>query len=133
MLVNNFSSQSKLALCYYGDLLVNTSTLKFFIVNSPKTKFSDEQVILNEFTGKHFSRNEAEILLRKIMNHKWNMSEMLRRDVGLKVAAIDFMENFYQPNEISKGKSLINKNSMKTLITKFARFYFEEKGKAIFA
>lgn len=127
--MNNFSSLEKLTRCYYGDLLVNTSTLKFFIINSPKTKFSDEQVILREFTGKQFSRNEAEILLRKIMNHKWNMSEMLHRDVGLKVAAIDFIENFYQPKEISKG--LLNKNSMKTLITKFARFYFAEKGKAI--
>ena len=102
-------------------------------MNSPKTKFSDEQVILNEFTGKQFSRNEAEMLLGKIMNHKWNLSETLRRDVGLKVAAIDYMENFYQPKEISKGKSLFNKNSMKTLLTKFARFYFEEKGKAIIA
>ena len=129
--MNIFSSYRKLILCYYGDLLVNTSTLKFFIVDSPKTKFSDEQVILQEFTGKHFSRDEAQRLLGKILNHKWNMSETLNRDVGLKVAAIDFMENFYQPNEISKEISLLKINSIKELFTKFTRFYFEEKGIAI--
>lgn len=110
---------------------MNTSTLKFLIIGSPRTRFSDEQVILTEFTGKQFSRNEAEVLFNKILNHKWNMSEKLSRDVGLRVAAIDFMENFYQPNEFSKSNSTLIKNSIKSLFGKFARFYFESKSNAI--
>lgn len=108
---------------------MNTSTLKFFIIDSPKTKFSDEQIILKEFTGKQFSRIEAEALFSKITNHKWMISEQLNRDVGLRVAAIDFMENFYQPqNNLSQG-SLFNKVFFKSLLGKLTRFYFEIKSK----
>lgn len=112
---------------------MNTSTLKFFIVESPKTKFSDEQVLLSQFTGKQFSRNEAEILFGKIINHKWNMSEKLNRDVGLRVATIDFMENFYQLRENAEGKSIIKKFLENKTLRNFIRFYFESKSKAILA
>lgn len=129
--MNCFSSIEKVTLSYYGDLFVNTSTLKFFIIDSPRTKFSDEQVILSEFTGIHFSRNEAEALFSKIKNHKWMMSEKLSRDVGLRVAAIDFMENFYQPQNLLRKDSEISESSLKTLLIKLACFYFEAKSKSI--
>lgn len=110
---------------------MNTSTLKFFIVNSPRTKFSDEQIILSEFTGKHFSRNEAEAIFNKIKHHKWMMSEKLSRDVGLRVAAIDFMENFYQPQNILGTDSDFRVGLFKSLVGKLTRFYFEAKSKSI--
>jgi len=86
---------------------------------------------LSEFTGKQFSRNEAEALFSKIKNHKWMMSEKLSRDVGFRVAAIDFMENFYQPQNILSKDSESSGNSLRSLIEKFARFYFEAKSKSI--
>ena len=32
-----------------------------------------------------------------ILEHKWYLSERLGRDVGLRVAAVDYFENIYQP------------------------------------
>jgi hypothetical protein len=108
---------------------MNTSALNFTIVSSPKTKFSDAQVLLREFTGKQFSRNEAESVWANIANHKWNMSEKLGRDVGLRVAAIDFIENIYQPNQ--GVKTLKREIKIPSFLRKIVRFYFETKGQAI--
>ncbi len=109
---------------------MNTSILKLFIVNSPKTKFSDAQVLLQEFTGTQFSRNDADNIWANVSNHKWNMSEQLGRDVGFKVAAIDFIENFYQKGdkkvnsgEQQSGIELKIPLSLKCVI----RLYFEAK------
>src|SRR5258706_10566380 len=53
--------------------------------------------ILQIFIGKRLSEMEASSLLRRIADHKWYVGERLDRDVGYYVAAIDYIENFYQP------------------------------------
>lgn len=108
---------------------MNSSILNFTIVNSPKTKFSDAQVLLHEFTGKEFSRNDAETIWANIVNHKWNMSEKLHRDIGFKVAAIDFIENFYQPKMEIKQTKISTERKMKfsAFLQKVVRSYFESK------
>lgn len=53
--------------------------------------------LLQVYTGNSISENEAKTLLRKIADHKWYVSEKLSRDVGFHVAAIDYVENFYEP------------------------------------
>ena len=109
---------------------MNTSTLNFTIVSSPKTKFSDAQILLQEWTGKKFSRNEADSIWAKIANHKWTVSEKLGRDIGFRVATIDFIENFYQPEtgvkqaENSTGKEM----KIPAFLRNAVRFYFESKG-----
>jgi hypothetical protein len=112
---------------------MNTSILNFTIISSPKTKFSDAQVLLREVTGKQFSRNEAESIWTNIANHKWNMSESLGRDVGFRVATIDFIENFYQSNQRIKqtpGTSKM-KIAIPRILRKAVRAYFELKGGAV--
>lgn len=42
--------------------------------------------------------DEAKKIWKKIEDHKWYLSERLGRDVGNRVAAVDYLENFYQPN-----------------------------------
>lgn len=113
---------------------MTTSILNFTLVNSPKTKFSDEQILLREFTGKQFSRNSAATVWANVLSHKWNMSESLGRDVGCKVAATDYLENFYQPNtEIMQTEKAIKREiKIPQLLQKFVRFYFESKGTAIY-
>ena len=107
--------------------------MTFNIIRSPKTKFSDAQILLQELSGKSFSRSEAEVVWKKILNHKWNISEKLNRDVGFKVAAIDFIENFYQPqSQITKQEKTQQLTiDLPKLIKKYIRHYFEAKGNVI--
>ena len=49
-----------------------------------------------EISGTKFEPDAAADLWPKILQHKWLMSEKLHRDVGLKTACIDFLENMEQ-------------------------------------
>ncbi len=49
-----------------------------------------------EISGAKFDPDIAADLWQKILQHKWLMSEKLTRDVGLKTACIDFLENMDQ-------------------------------------
>lgn len=109
---------------------MNISALHLTITNSPKTKFSDAQVLLREFTGKRFSRNDAETVWSAILNHKWNMSEKLGRDVGLRVAATDFIENFYLPKQGVK-KTFKREIKIPSFLRKAVHLYFETKGNSM--
>jgi len=66
-----------------------------------------EQQVLQQLTGKIFATNEATMLLKKIKDHKWNVSEQLGRDVGIKVAAIDYFENIYKLPTTPKTNNLM--------------------------
>ena len=66
---------------------------------------SSEQMTLKNLTGLNLPKREAAFLYEQILDHKWNLGEKLKRDVGLKVAAIDFVENFYQPVNFKKPRS----------------------------
>ncbi len=112
---------------------MNTSILSFTLVRSPKTKFSDAQFLLEEFTGKRFSRNESDTIWANVVNHKWNISERLGRDVGFRVAAIDFIENFYQSGQgVKQLRNLtVPKIKIPSFLSKALRSYFELKGNSI--
>ena len=49
-----------------------------------------------ELSGAKFEPDIAADLWPKIMKHKWLLSEKLGRDVGLRIACIDFLENIEQ-------------------------------------
>jgi SpoVK/Ycf46/Vps4 family AAA+-type ATPase len=54
-----------------------------------------------ELSGTEFEPDIAADLWAKIMNHKWLLSERVGRDVGLRTAGIDFLENMEQaPGEL---------------------------------
>ncbi|RPI51941.1 MAG: AAA family ATPase [Deltaproteobacteria bacterium] len=57
--------------------------------SSPK----DYVALIYEFSGQKVEPKTAEDLWPKVMQHKWVLSEKLGRDVGMKVACLDFMEN----------------------------------------
>jgi transitional endoplasmic reticulum ATPase len=52
-----------------------------------------------ECSGARLEPEAAEDLWPRILQHKWLMSEKLGRDVGLRVACIDFLENMEQARE----------------------------------
>ena len=53
----------------------------------------DYTALIYEFSGQKVKPDIASELWPKIMQHKWVLSEKLGRDVGIKVACLDFMEN----------------------------------------
>ena len=63
---------------------------------------SREQWLLKQFSGRRFERKEAELVWSRILDHKWHVSERLGRDVGLKVAVLDFLENIHEPRRRSQ-------------------------------
>ena len=58
---------------------------------------SPEQSFLKEYSSVKFSQKEAKDVWNGINRHKWNVSERLERDIGCRVAATDYLENFYEP------------------------------------
>ncbi|HEX8246855.1 MAG TPA: DUF4032 domain-containing protein [Pyrinomonadaceae bacterium] len=71
-------------------------TLDYVIEKTLKQNLTAEQMFLKKFTGSPLSNEEAQRLFERIEDHKWYVSERLGRDVGLKVAMVDFLENIYE-------------------------------------
>ena len=51
------------------------------------------QVILRAMTGRMLDAEAARDAWPRILEHKWYLSERLGRDVGLRVAATDYLDN----------------------------------------
>ena len=59
-----------------------------------------EQVFLKKYLNKDFQKKEANYLWERIVDHKWYVSERLKRDIGFRVATVDYVENFYEPDSV---------------------------------
>jgi SpoVK/Ycf46/Vps4 family AAA+-type ATPase len=71
-----------------------------------------------ELSGMIFEPDIAADLWLKIVQHKWLLSEKLTRDVGLRTACIDFLENMDQaPDEYitHQRKSILNEMGAQTI------------------
>ncbi|GEM_PF-1352699 len=66
---------------------------------------TEEQVFLKKYLNRDFPRKEAKYLWERIVDHKWYVSERLKRDTGFRVAAVDYIENFYEPNSVFGNKN----------------------------
>ena len=65
---------------------------------------NDEQRLLKEWAGIKLKPREARAAWKRILDHKWYISERLGRDVGFRVAAIDYFENIWsRPNRTYIG------------------------------
>ncbi|MDO9529916.1 MAG: AAA family ATPase [Syntrophales bacterium] len=70
-----------------------------------------------EISGTKFDPDAAADLWPKILQHKWLMSEKLGRDVGLRVACTDFLENMEQASEeylAYKRRDILNEMGAQT-------------------
>ena len=56
-----------------------------------------EQKALRELAGVRLGPAEARAEWTRVLEHKWLVSERLGRDVGLRVAALDYFENVRLP------------------------------------
>ncbi len=57
----------------------------------------DPKRFLRKLAGVKLSTAYAEDVWPQVLEHKWYLSERLGRDVGFRVAAVDFFENVYPP------------------------------------
>jgi Domain of unknown function (DUF4032) len=57
----------------------------------------DQKHLLRKLAGVKLSETEASAVWPLVLEHKWFLSERLNRDVGLRVAAIDYFENIQPP------------------------------------
>jgi hypothetical protein len=63
----------------------------------------EEQKVLKELAGVKLRPAEARAEWPRMLEHKWLMSERLGRDVGLRVAALDYFENVRLPRHTRLG------------------------------
>ena len=77
-------------------------TLDYVIEKTLKQNLTAEQMFLKKFVADgdaKLSGEEARRLFERIKDRRWYVSERLGRDVGLKVAAIDYLENIRDEDE----------------------------------
>ena len=61
------------------------------------TKGRREQRIIKDLTGVRVAERNARAVWSSILEHKWYLGERLNRDVGLRTAAVDYLENIASP------------------------------------
>jgi hypothetical protein len=74
---------------------MNFIPLDYVVAELLNNSDSNEQIKLKKFTGKNFRKDEAADLWKRIVDHKWLISEKLNRNVGFRVASVDYLDNFY--------------------------------------
>jgi len=71
--------------------------LDYVIERTHRDGRCEEQKVLRELTGVRLTSAEARAEWPRMLEHKWFVSERLGRDIGLRVAAIDYFENVRLP------------------------------------
>lgn len=71
--------------------------LDYVIEQTLRGGAGEEQRLLRELAGVRLGPAEAASEWGRVLEHKWFVSERLGRDIGLRVAAIDYFENVRRP------------------------------------
>ncbi len=61
---------------------------------------------VKRLVGVKLSQHEAECVWLRLLEHKWYLGERLGRDVGLRVAAVDYFENIHQPRKQTQTRGV---------------------------
>jgi hypothetical protein len=102
--------------------------LDYVVDEIRKNEPSDEQKYLKKYVGSNYSKEEADFIWERVIDHKWYIGERLKRDVGLRVAAVDYIENFYDAGIFRKN----NQTGIRRFFSSFTRLtrsYFVSKSK----
>lgn len=91
-----------------------------------------EQTKLKDLVGENFTRAEAKYVWERVVDHKWYVGERLKRDIGWRVAAIDYVENFYDPAMFRKNNQPKGffKRTFRS-VSNLTRNYFVSKSKTL--
>jgi hypothetical protein len=82
-----------------------TFKLDYMIERAFLRQETDARSTLKALAGVKLSASEAREVLPRIHKHKWYVSERLGRDVGLRVAAIDYFENVHESSSAARAHS----------------------------
>lgn len=104
-----------------------------FAIEQMNSNEAAAQGLVEALTGKVLPQREAVRVWNRIPDHKWYLSERLGRDVGTRVAAIDFLENFYEPAEIRTFGDSARKtfNRALSVLGSWTRSYLKAKSGAM--
>jgi hypothetical protein len=98
------SSASKLRTETKGEFKMIPFTLDY-VVERIREGECEEQRALRELAGVRLRPDQARTEWRRVLEHKWFVSERLGRDIGLRVAAIDYFENVRLPRQVRTGRA----------------------------
>ena len=102
--------------------------LDYVVEEIKKNEPNREQISLKKLVGQDFTKEEAAFVWEKVNDHKWYIGERLKRDVGLRVAAVDYVENFYDAGIFrrkNKPKSFFDR--IFSPVSGLTRIYFISK------
>jgi ribosomal protein L34 len=94
--------------------------LDYVIEETNRLADTGEQLVLKRAIGETFNAEEAHVLLPRILDHKWYVSERLGRDIGFKVAAVDYIENIYEPHRTRRHR----RNGLLSRMARAVGFHF---------
>jgi len=78
-----------------------------YVIEKMGNDVQRERSTIKRLTGVKLGAREAQAIWPRILEHKWYISERLGRDIGLRVAAIDYFENIYVvPSVYKRSASL---------------------------
>ena len=72
-----------------------------YVIEKVVGQNADKVRTIKRLSGVKLERGDAKAHWPRLLEHKWYLSERLNRDVGLRVAAVDYFENIYQPPPIT--------------------------------
>ncbi|MDY6915487.1 MAG: hypothetical protein SVM86_04140 [Candidatus Cloacimonadota bacterium] len=76
----------------YRDYDITDAEFKYVIIRVERDREDFYKDMLKSYLGKEFETTEIYDVWRLILDHKLKMSDMLKRDVSIKVAALDYQE-----------------------------------------
>jgi hypothetical protein len=77
-----------------------------YVIERTLDEQAGELRLLRELAGVKISASDARTVWPRILDHKWYVSERLGRDIGLRVAAVDYFENIWTPRAPQRGALL---------------------------
>jgi hypothetical protein len=80
------------------------------------TDGSRERRVIKDLTGLQIPVSEAREVWSAILLHKWYLGERLNRDVGLRTAAVDYLENIAPPAPLARGSKFFPKSARLKLL-----------------
>ena len=74
-----------------------TPSVSFVVKEVVSRYLNSRRRAIRRLAGVKLSESEAQAAWPRVLEHKWYLGERLGRDVGLRVAAVDYFENIEPP------------------------------------